>query len=240
MRYIKSFIYLFFLVALSCKTKDDSLINELDYDSDYIYYTLNITNSYDKRYSQNQDEDWKEHLLLKKEIFVKDSCFGGMKNMPNAIRYAKKIKVELPYDCVVKISIEVKTPEEVYKPVWIWKQNFYWPGQSSGEFGEFAGRIELDEIVFHYKGELRNGIKIIYKFNDIDGYTLSMLNFISTQDHWELVSREQIITVPKTLKYEKGYCIDSINDNCETKFLKGKIIDITKDMLFELPNRVCH
>lgn len=215
------------LFLFSCKRNNSYYY--IDHDTDSTFYKIDICDSND--YLQSPEEDWKETVLLTNSIYVKDSCFGGLGNMSAAIKYAKSINVEKPYDCITRTAISIKGTRGKFQETWIIDRNFYWPDE---EFGEYAGKIEVDEGHYKIDGKNYKGIKIIEKINE-DGLSLRILNYIYQNDSWMLLSREHINTTTSEKNYV--YCKDSLNRNVQQQ--DNLPIFINNQMMYDLTDPQC-
>lgn len=201
----------------------------IDTDTDSTFYKMDVCDS--DEYLQLQEEDWKETVLLTNAVYVKDSCFGGLSNLPAAIKYAQSINVEKPYDCITRTAISIKGSKGEFHEVWRIDRNFYWP---DGEFGEYAGKIEVDEGHYKINGKNYRGIKIIEKIND-DYLSLKFVNYICENDKWQLVSREHITTKASDKGYV--YCKDSLNANIHQDVKLP--IYVNNQMFYDLSQTKC-
>ena len=180
-------------------------------------------------------------MLITKKVYVNEICFGGINELQKAISYAKTINIKEIYDCYIEYAISIKMNDGNFKKIWVFNQNFYW---GNDMYAEWSGKVELDDAVFKVKNQLNKGITITYKVKDADGFKMNILNFVRNHNYWTLLKREKINTLHNNnndINNERmGYCLDTINENCETKFNDSKLIFITNEMMFELLNTKCY
>ena len=170
--FINSFYIVLILIFVSCKNEQNSKIifknqsqkekgivvkdinyknvSNIDTELDSTIYKLEICSS-DDYYT---DEKERETVLLIRQVFVGDSCFGGYINIPKALTYSQKMKRQA--ENYTKISISIQNKEKTFDEVWFWKQEMY--------DGEMAGKVILDEGRFKYKNHNEIGIKISYNY----------------------------------------------------------------------------
>ena len=210
-----------FLVLFSCKNSKNKSNSYpiIDYDSEIIYYKLDICN--EDKYHQTQCGDWKETIKVAKTVIAGDSIFA-YKDITNAVPYIQKNNLES--NCNIRITISIKTVDGEFEDVWIWNQFLY----VAGGFGERWGRVEISKLKF---GEFQQGIKIIYREGNFD---VNILNYKYKDNYWKLISRESLKIEPEIEMFE--YCIDTINKGCHNK---NKTIYLTNPYIFDMYNKKC-
>ncbi len=226
----KFFLVLTTFLLFSCE-KQHQYLKKDDNEARQIYY-LDISDN--DQYDQMEDDDWKETLKITKSVFVGDSCFGDLGTLPDAIKFVRKNNIGSSSDCYIKTAISIKDKKKNFIDCWVLKQNFLW---EDGSFGEYAGTIDLDECYIKKRGEILNGLKIIYKLNNDNNYRLYFLNFVQRNNEWKLASREIITANMNDNSSTPAYCFDTINLNFVR--LKNKEIFISDEMLFNLNNPNC-
>ena len=184
--FINSFCIALLLIFVCCKDEQnlkaisktetkqvkEAIVKDINYSNfsyidpelDSTIYKLDICST--DEYFNN--ELYRETLVLTRQVFIGDSCFGGYANISKALTYSKKIKKQA--EGYTKISICIKNKDGKFGEVWFWKQEMY--------NGELAGKVVLDEGYFNYRNQNEKRIKISYNYEFPDYFKLNTLNFI--------------------------------------------------------------
>ncbi|TRX30453.1 hypothetical protein FNW52_20130 [Flavobacterium sp. ZT3R18] len=193
-------------------------VSYIDRELDSVIYKLSICSGDDYAL----DDLGRQTVLLKREIFVGDSCFGGYSNISKALSYAKKKQDEY-----TRISISILNKKGKFNEVWFWKQISY------GD-GELAGYIVLDEGYYKYKNHNKKGLKISYDYGFDNYLKLNTLNFIKENNMWKIISRESINTSPEESQH---YFIETTNlhghysGELSDTFPPSEKVEITNEMI---------
>ncbi|QHI36731.1 hypothetical protein IMCC3317_21010 [Kordia antarctica] len=242
-------VFIFFACMISCKQNHNYTSNvEISSDADSLRYRLRILDTYsDSIYKI--DEKGKSEILIEKKLYVLDSCFGSPKDFMKLVNHVKKRDdiLNKPNDVSLKTFIKIKNIKNLYEQIWVRSEPLF-PShdQLSGEnkliYGLPDTRVDLSEYSVNYNNRTADGIKISFHDTTSDqGYKIYMLNFVRHEDSWILVSRERLNTLKNDSNREPlGYCYDTINANCNTRFKKGEVIYIHNEMMYDLTNEKCY
>ena len=234
----KSTLFFIILICLFSCNKPTHEIEKsiIDYNADSTIYKLQIIDIENSGHFQ-EDEYGNSMILIKKNVTVGDTVFRGIFGKENAkiLKYANKNMISNG-DLITSICIKNNLGN--YQEVWVRKDNISFNSISS--FGIWDLRISIEETAVEYKGDYREGIKILFKENGCNvekgGYKWNMLNYIKSEkeDDWILVSRERLNTKINDVRNDRfGYKVDTLNRTCERESNHFVLGD---DVVFDLNN----
>jgi hypothetical protein len=251
MKTVNKLLLIIFIICfvISCNNKTNS-VSEIDIDSDKLIYKLEILDYKSDTTLYKTDNHNKCEVMVSKNIYVLDKCFeGDFKNKNEAIKFCEdnKKKIKSLYDVRLETTVSIKTNKNTFKEFCIWYDpillalNQEVGNKKTTSYGIREGKIKLETGWVHEKDEVRTCLKIIFDEPNLEGgYKQNILNFARKGVKWELIKRERINTVVNDVNKEKmGYCYDTINVNCETKFNDSEVIYITNEMMFDLKEPIC-
>jgi hypothetical protein len=250
MKTVNKVILIFFCIFfISCNNKSNC-ISEIDFEADKLIYRLEILDYASDTTLYKTNNHNKCDVMVSKNIYVLDKCFNGnIKNINKVEKFCEdnKKKIKSLYDIRLKTTISIKTNKNKFKEFCTWNdpillifnQEVGSKKTTSLSIGEGKIKVETGWVTVH--GKVRTCLKIIFDEPNLEGgYKQNILNFARKGDTWELLKRERINTIVNDVNKEKmGYCFDTININCETKFNDSNVIFITNDMMFNLQDAKC-
>ncbi len=241
MKTVSKLFLLFFITLTSCNKKSlstnknqilNSTTSYVNYELDSVYYKINV-GSENKNYYQDKRGNFL--FLVTREVFLDNNKnLGGLKQY-KWFNEAKKYVKNKDKKVYLGSKIGVKKIDGTYDYIWNYKSEITINNKG---YGVYELQISLDDSYANYYNKLESHLHINFKTVDNDnGYKLYTLNYIYEDNQWHLVSRERICTIPKDINNEEiGYCIDTINSNCE---IKANKFSLTYNNIFDLNNANC-
>lgn len=203
-------------------------VSYIDHELDSTIYKLDIGDS--ENYIV--DNHNRKTILLTRNIFVGDSCFGGYSNIPKALKYSKKMNMKGQE--YTRIAISILNKNEKFDEVWFWKRNGDYGGDNGDGFSVSAGRVFLEEGYYKYKNHTELGLKINYDYGFSDYKKINSLNFIKKKNKWKIISRESINTSPdESIHYflEANNLYGKYEGELSDTFPPSEKIEITNEMI---------
>jgi hypothetical protein len=240
MKIVSKIIFVILITLISCNKKKslrdkDNVLNSassyVNYDADSVFYKISV--GYE---NNNYYKDKKENLLflITREVYVDDKNLGGFSQF-NWYNSAKKLSTK-GKNAFLVTKIGIKKIDKTYDFIWKFDSEISFNNES---YGVHELNISLDDSYATYNNKLESRLHITFKtVGEDNGYKLYTLSYTYTNKQWQLVSRERICTIKNDINHEKmGYCVDTINSNCQTS---GNKFNLTYGNVFNLDSEVCN
>jgi hypothetical protein len=202
--------------------------------ADSSFFKLPTSISIDKYY---EDDRGNNIFLSTRTIVSLDSNFGNanIDNIKEALHYYRTNKnvLELPGISFLH-SISIMLYNGDFETVWNY-QNFISPSEDGYSFFEL--NVSLESSYTRHEASMKDILHIMFKTTNYNGgFQLYTMNYTHADGVWKLLYREKINTVLAG-ENEIGYCIDTVNRNCQ---IEGDFFELTLNNIVTLNDRVCY
>jgi hypothetical protein len=240
------FLFILFIGLFSCK--ENKLVNSKYSIENICNSTLTIVNDHSdsafyKKWVYTTDSSYYTDsngnliFLITSKIISLGTDFGiaNAENINKSIQHYRDNFMYINDGAYFLYTISILKKNKIFEAIWQWENPITIDEYG---FGIIDLRVSLDASYSNFNNVPQSIIHLQFKTQDYDnGYKSYTLNYVYENKNWKLLYREKINTNRNGREEEVGYCIDTVNYNCQKQ---GTFFNLTFDDVVQLDDRICY